>query len=70
MQEHASLVVLLETKMHLRYGYVKLRQKFTFIQCKQQSLISEKRVVPKKKKKFTEHLNNYPTNIRHTMTAW
>lgn len=73
MQEHACLAVLLGTQMHLRFGYVKLDKNSLSLSTNSKasfSFLGESFFCKKKKKKVTEHLNYYPTSIRHTMAAW
>lgn len=69
MQERASLAVLLETQMHLRYGYVKLDKNSLSLRTTAKLHFWEEESFAKKKKIFTKHLNYYPTNISHAMTG-
>lgn len=74
MKEHACLAVLLGTQMHLRFGYMKLDKNLLSLSTNSKasfSFLGESFFCThKKKKNVTEHLNYYPTSIRHTMAAW
>lgn len=56
MQEHASLAVLFERQMHLRYGYVKLDKNSLSLSTNSKASL-EKRVLQKRRKEKKNSLN-------------
>lgn len=56
--------------MHLRYSYVKLDKNSLSLSANSKaSFLGESFLGKKKKKKITDHLNYYPTSIRHIIPS-